>query len=127
MNKMKKILLWGSGTFATLGAMTGVAGAVAIQKIPIFGGNWKELVAQLINWILIIMGIVAVLFLIYGGVVYLTAGGDAEKAGKGRVVITNAIIGIVIIAASFAIYQFVGSTLTNQNPADTEVNVDITQ
>ena len=44
-----------------------------------------------------IAAVLAVIYLIYGGVLYITAGGDAEKATKGRTALINAIIGIIII------------------------------
>jgi len=78
-----------------------------VKPIPVANSNPIELITSLVNYLLWIVGILAVLYLIYGGVIYLTAGGDAEKAGKGRVAITNAIIGIVIIAAALAIYNLI--------------------
>ncbi|PIT97411.1 hypothetical protein COT77_01500 [Candidatus Berkelbacteria bacterium CG10_big_fil_rev_8_21_14_0_10_41_12] len=73
-----------------------------ITQVGILG-----LLQRLVSVVLIIAGVIAVIYLIYGGIMYITAGGDAEKAGKGRVAITNAIIGIIIIAASYAIYAAV--------------------
>ncbi|EKD56479.1 MAG: hypothetical protein ACD_58C00176G0003, partial [uncultured bacterium] len=52
-----------------------------------------------INLILLIAGILAVIYLIYSGILYITAGGDTGKAEKGRTGIVNAIIGLVIISA----------------------------
>jgi len=78
-----------------------------VSPVKIFIGDPSEIINRLINFILIVAGILAVVYLIYGGIIYVTAGGDAEKAGKGRVAITNAIIGIVIIAAALVIYRLV--------------------
>lgn len=86
-------------------------GGSNVEEIPIYRGSLEMLVSNIINIILIVVGLVAVLYLILGGVTYVTAGGDAEKAGKGRTTITNAIIGIVIIAASLAIYNYVIGSL----------------
>lgn len=78
-----------------------------VNEIPIYDGDLMDLVTRIVNIILIVVGIIAVVYLIYGGIQYVTAGGEAEKATKGRTTITNAIIGIVIIAASLAIYNYV--------------------
>ena len=51
-------------------------------------------------------GSVALLFFIYGGVTFLISGGSAEKVTKGKTIITNAIIGLVLIFISFTIIQF---------------------
>jgi len=48
------------------------------------------------NWVFYIMMIISVLFVIVGGFLYMTSGGDPDKAGKGRQMITYAMIGIVI-------------------------------
>ncbi len=78
-----------------------------IEGIKVFGGDLSVLVTNLINIILLLAGVLAVVYLIWGGISYVTAGGDAEKASKGRVAITNAIIGIIIIIAALAIYSYI--------------------
>jgi hypothetical protein len=86
------------------GAMAQVAD---ITPITFYQGGISNILNTVVNVILWVAGILAVIYLIWGGLTYVTAGGDAEKAGKGRVAITNAIIGIVIIAAALAIYNAV--------------------
>jgi quinol-cytochrome oxidoreductase complex cytochrome b subunit len=74
-------------------------------------GDPGQIVSALLRWFLTILGILAVIYFIYGGSLYLTAGSDPEKATKGRTVIINAIIGIIIIVASFVIVQLVSNAL----------------
>lgn len=62
---------------------------------------------RIINVVLWVVGVLAVVYLIWGGITYVTAGGDAEKAGKGRTAITNAIIGIIIVSLALVIYKAV--------------------
>ena len=112
---MKKVIdLIRQGALAGVVSLTVAGTALAdpfdtgeVSRLEIFGGDLEDLITKIVNVILVVVGIVAVLYLIYGGITYVTAGGDAEKAGKGRTTITNAIIGIVIIAASLAIYNYV--------------------
>lgn len=73
--------------------------------------TFKDIVAKAIGLVLIIAGAIAVLYLIYGGIEYITAGGDPEKATKGRTAIVNAIIGIVIIALAYLIVAVVANAL----------------
>ncbi len=57
-----------------------------------------------------LLGFVGTLFLImmiYSGFLWMTARGDAKKVDQAKQLITGAIIGIVIIAASYAITDFV--------------------
>lgn len=80
----------------------------SIGSIPVSGtGSLSQLITRIINIALGVVGVVAVVYLIWGGVTYITAGGDAEKAGKGRVAITNAIIGIIIVISALIIYNAV--------------------
>ena len=71
--------------------------------------------ATVINLILLIAGILAVIYLIYSGILYITAGGDTGKAEKGRTGIVNAIIGLVIISAAYLLVRFVGGAISGAN------------
>lgn len=72
-----------------------------------------QVIRNVLSWVLLLGGAIAVIYLVYGGILYITAGGDAEKATKGRTAIVNAIIGIIIIALAYVIVQFVGNALTS--------------
>lgn len=65
------------------------------------------LISQILN-IALIAGVIAVLlFLILGAFEWLTAGGDAGKVTKAREKMTNAVIGLVVLASVVAIMMFV--------------------
>ena len=63
------------------------------------------------NWILGFVGMIAVLMLIWGGVVYLTSAGDESKAENGKKTLTYAIIGIVIAGLAYAIVNVIVVTI----------------
>lgn len=65
-----------------------------------------------INWALYIAAIIAVVFVIIGGFMYMTSAGDPGKATKGRTTLTNALIGLVIIVMSYMLVQIVYNFLT---------------
>lgn len=96
-------------SLAQLGSgATGAVGNVSVTPIKLASNtDLYGIINNISVIVLAFVGVLAVLYLIYGGVLYLTAGGEAEKASKGRTAITNAIIGIIIIILSFVIYQFV--------------------
>ncbi|MEK7104295.1 MAG: pilin [Patescibacteria group bacterium] len=48
------------------------------------------------NWVFYIMTLIAVLMIVFGGFTYITAAGDPAKAGKGKIILTYAIIGLAI-------------------------------
>lgn len=65
----------------------------------------EVLYPKIITSLLYIVGMVAVLALLYGGFLYITAGGEAEKAEKGKKVIIGSVIGLALIASAFVIYN----------------------
>lgn len=119
VEKLKTISQKAGGALIMASTYAAVARAQAPSSIDLGGGkeiaavplipadNLLGFLGNAVNLILIIAGIAAVAYLIYGGLTYITAGGDSERAGKGRTAITNAIIGVIIIMGSLAIYNWV--------------------
>lgn len=71
----------------------------------------KAFIMRIINIALAIAGLVAVLFLIIGGFRYITAAGNEEAGASAKKIITQAIIGIVIIILSFVIVRVISNAL----------------
>lgn len=79
---------------------------------PIEGNkDLMVIIANAVNAVLLLAGAIAVIYLIYGGILYITAGGDAEKATKGRTALINAIIGIIIILLALVIVVYIKSVV----------------
>ena len=80
---------------------------------------------QVTNTILYIVGIIAVIMLIIGGIRYVVSGGDSKKVTDAKNTILYAIIGLVIVFLAFAIVNFVVSALpsSNDNKENTETSV----
>ncbi len=66
---------------------------------------------QVTNTILYIVGIIAVIMLIIGGIKYVVSGGDSKKVTDAKNTVLYAIIGLVIAFLAFAIVNFVSSAL----------------
>ncbi|MFA4873496.1 MAG: Ig-like domain-containing protein [Patescibacteria group bacterium] len=64
-------------------------------------------IANIIRYALGVIGIVFLVLIIYGGVTWMTAGGDAQRVEKAKKIITNAVIGLIIIFLAFGIVSFV--------------------
>lgn len=71
----------------------------------------SDFILRIINIALAIAGLVAVLFLIIGGFRYITAAGNEEASASAKKIITNAIIGIVVIILSFVIVRVISNAL----------------
>lgn len=73
-------------------------------------------ILNIVKLIILAIGLgIGIIVLIIGGIQYMTAGGDAEKANKARKLITNAIIGIVIVFAAAFILALVQGILVSAN------------
>jgi len=62
----------------------------------------KDFIIKIVNFALGFLGMIAVIVVIYGGFLYVTAGGEDEKTQTGKKSITYATIGILIILGSYA-------------------------
>ncbi|MFA6106187.1 MAG: pilin [Patescibacteria group bacterium] len=56
-------------------------------------------------------GSLALLFFIYGGIMWVISGGNPDRVKKGLDAIKNAVIGLIIIFASYMIINFVMTSL----------------
>ena len=74
----------------------------------------KDIVMRTLNLLLSVVGIVAIISLVIGGAFYLTAYGDEDRAKKGKTIITNSLIGIVVVMAALVIVSQIGSLLKVQ-------------
>lgn len=95
-----------SGGDSVLALDTGLETTAGSAGLPT-NTTIPKIVGQVIYALLGFLGIVFIILLIYGGFMRMTAQGSSEKISKSMGIITSAIIGIVIILASFTITAFV--------------------
>ena len=74
-----------------------------------------SMVTNLIQWVVGMAGIVAAIFVVYGGISYTTSSGDPSKLQKAKQIILYALIGLVICALAEIITAFVSSTIRDAN------------
>ncbi len=77
------------------------------------GGGLTDIIGNLINIFLGFLGLVFLVLMLYAGFQWMTAGGDEGKVKKAREVITQAIIGLIVVVAAYAISSFVLGSLFN--------------
>lgn len=65
------------------------------------------IIGQIIYAILGFLGVIFIILLIYGGFLRMTAQGDPGKIKQSMGIITSAVVGVIIIFASYAITAFV--------------------
>ena len=66
-----------------------------------------EIIAGIVRVFLSILGVIAVIIVLYAGFLWMTAGGDPSKIATAKKWMINGVIGLLIILSSLAITQFV--------------------
>lgn len=74
-------------------------------------------IARIIRTAMSLLGIIAVLIILYGGFKWMTAAGSDEAVGDAKKIITAGIIGLVIILTAYAIASFVINSLVTATSA----------
>src|SRR3989339_619311 len=67
----------------------------------------RIIVAKVIKIILSFLGILFLSLVIYGGFLWMIAGGSDQKQEKARKTLVSAVIGLVIVLSAYAITSFV--------------------
>ncbi len=85
------------------------------------GPSLVVVIARLIRTVISLLGVAAVVIILYGGFQYMTAGGDENRVKKAKSTIQNGIIGMVIVLLSFSIAQFIVTRLVGATKGGTDL------
>jgi hypothetical protein len=84
-------------------------GTIVVPQPPNFQiTNIGTLISAAIGLALIIAALLVFVYLIWGGLQYITSGGDKGKTEEARSRISAALVGLAIVAAAWAIIQIIG-------------------
>lgn len=83
----------------------------------------SEVIVNIITGVVGILGVVAAIFIVVGGVNYMTSAGDAGKLKKAKDTILYAVIGLIISVLAFAIVNFVIRGVIEGSSSDGSNNV----
>lgn len=73
--------------------------------------NLLDFVSDIIRVALGLLGILLLVMIIYGGLLYATAAGDEEKVTRARNTLIYAIVGIIVISAAWILSDFLISNI----------------
>jgi len=63
------------------------------------------IITTVIKLVLVVAALIAFFFLVFGGIKWITSGGDKEGTAKAQGTITAALVGLVIVFAAWAIIK----------------------
>ncbi len=95
---------------STLGKAGEGMGASAAGGVP--NKDLPTIVGAAIKVILVLLGIILLVLVIYSGIMWMTAGGNPERVTKAKDMLSQAVIGLGIALAAYAITYFVVDKLT---------------
>ena len=71
-----------------------------------------QIATNVLSFLLTIIGILAIIMLIIGGIMYLTAAGNEDSIDKGKKIVKYSLIGITIALASLVLVKAVAGLLS---------------
>lgn len=74
---------------------------------PLQAENIPELAGDMIRGLLGVTGAIALFMLVWGGIVWMTSGGNSNRVEQGKNTIVWSILGLLIIFMSYIILNFV--------------------
>ena len=90
----------GSGVRESLGTAARGAGIST-------SGSISGIIQKVISTVLGFVGVIFLVLIIVGGLMWMTAGGNEDQVGKSKKLITNAVIGTIIIMLAYVLVSFV--------------------
>ncbi len=116
LNKTKEIymkkLLSSVSTITTLAFLTANAAFAQSLNVPEPGpvsvNNIGFVISAIVGVMIIVAAVLAFLFLILGGIQWITSGGDKAGMEAARNKITAAIVGLIVVAAAWALMFLIG-------------------
>lgn len=69
----------------------------------------SQIVRNAVQFVTSIVGVLAVLMMVVGGVMYMSAGGDPKRVNQAKMTIVGGVIGITIAALSLVIVTTIAS------------------
>lgn len=89
-----------------------LSGQIGINEVkPLFGGakaeeDPRKVIAEIIAFALSFLAVIFLALTVFAGFKYMTSGGNQDKAREATKLLQNAIIGLVIVLAAWALTRF---------------------
>lgn len=84
---------------------------LAIPDFEFSGATIGDIVSKLLPYLFVMAGLLLLLYLLYGGISLMLSGGDPKAIQSAKDKITGAVIGFIIVFASFWIVELISRLL----------------
>lgn len=106
------IILFVSAFIFNLSGVNDVLAASTLTNPLGAGTTVYSLTGRIISVVLGLVGTIALVMFIYGGVIWMTSAGSSDKIKKGREAIIWSVIGMAVIFASYGLTKFLLDNIT---------------
>lgn len=113
-----RFVLVGAGVESTTVEIEGITYTLADVKA-------SQLFENVAGWVIGISGLVAAVFLVYGGITYVTSSGDAGKVEKAKKVILYSLIGLAIVGLSYLITGAISTAIRESAKVESTSNAKV--
>lgn len=113
--------LKGSGTGGSKGGLANEIGKKSGFDTVVSDESLSKSVGQIIKVVLSMIGTIFFALTVYAGFLWMTASGNEEQVTKAQSIIKMAIIGLVIVLASYTITTFVVARTVGATKSDLSV------
>lgn len=85
----------------------------SLNKINVAPGTAgvQTLIGRVIKTVMGVVGSIALIMFVYGGLMWMTASGNTEKISKAMRIITWSTLGIIVILSSYALVDFIFTSI----------------
>ncbi len=124
-NDKQMTLAKGAITASMIGLAIGIAAPTFLKEIGTVLGwsgvnsgavagatTLSQIARNVLDFLLSIVGVLAIIMLVIGGIMYLTAAGDEDRIDTGKKIVTYSIIGIAVALASLVIVSQLAAFFT---------------
>ncbi len=71
------------------------------------------IIGNVVRIVLVLVGIIVLVIIVYAGFLWMTAGGNEDQVKKAKQWLINAVVGLALIMAAYAISSFVVTNLSS--------------
>ena len=79
----------------------------SVPRISTVPSDLESTISGIINTVISIVGLIAIVVIVIGGIKIITSGGDEDAKKGGTNFITYGIIGLVVVILAYAIVNFI--------------------
>jgi len=96
-----------------------------VEGGPGWAANLGSIISTALSFVMALAALIVFMYLIWGGIEWITSGGDKSKTESARNKITAAVLGLIVLAASYAILLLMLQVLGLGSITETFNNVKV--